>query len=119
MLTDIYDRVKAILAHNDKARDDDMLLLSIIWEEDFKAKGTWTENIFIMIRNGELTHFESVRRSRQKAQELIPELQGLKYQKRKSLEEPVKKELKLISVEERFGHKKLVHKEGDLFPEEV
>jgi hypothetical protein len=117
MIKEQYARVKKVLTLNANARDNDNILLAEIWSEDrLDYRGC---DILQLLVEGKLTNFESVRRARQKAQEENPELRGKKYRERAERENLIEKDLKLISVEERFGHKKLVHSEGDLFPDEV
>jgi hypothetical protein len=77
----IYDLVKKILEDNEQARNSDKLL---IWEV-YKSIGIvkeveWFGNREAIIKenflSGKLPSFETIRRSRQKIQELHPELQA-------------------------------------------
>lgn len=116
MIKENYQRVKDLLITNPKTRDNDNLLLSIIWQDDILNKKLHNTDFWHLLENGELTNFESVRRVRQKIQSECKELRGKRYDERNWLLEPqVKEEIKLISVEEQFGHKKYEKEIGSMF----
>ena len=80
----IRDLVRKVLELTPEARDDDMLLVALVWEREVIN----LDNIFWLIRDGEVTHFETIRRTRQKLQEIHEELQGKTRKYRKKKEEP-------------------------------
>jgi len=81
----VKDLVTMILTENPQTRDDDNLLILKIYAEyepglrlpTFKFR-TFAENFL----KGKYPSTESIRRSRQKIQELHPELRGKNYKKR-------------------------------------
>jgi hypothetical protein len=129
MLKENYQRVKDLLITKPETRDNDNLLLSIIWGEDIEQVGEFGSkyNVFLCdflkhLAKGELTNAESVRRVRQKIQEQCPELRGKNYRLRcGQLELEVKQEVKEISNYEKWHgtlpDKESIIKEGDLFRE--
>lgn len=93
MNSEIKQRVRNILEINNESRDSDRLLISIIWEQDsslINGKYYFLE----MLKNGDLTNPESIRRCRQKLQEQDENLRGLKYKTRKQLGEEVRQSIK-------------------------
>lgn len=122
MLKENYQRVKDLLITNKETRDNDNLLLSIIWQDDILNERLHNSDFWYLLENGMLTNFESVRRVRQKIQEENPELRGTKYRLRTgALELEVKQEVKEISNYEKWHgtlpDKESIVKEGDLFRE--
>lgn len=125
MLKENYQRVKDLLITNPETRDNDNLLLSMIWRDDLANYNGNPVNAYMpvnnfldLLANNELTNFESVRRVRQKIQEECPELRGVKYRVRCGrLELETKQEVKELSFHGRFGEKESIIKEGDLFRE--
>jgi hypothetical protein len=77
-------KVFAVLTENPATRDDDELLLSVIWSKESKAQDM--PSFFIELVEGTLSHFESVRRTRQKIQEHHPSLRGEKWEDRHKME---------------------------------
>lgn len=109
-----YERVKEILINNPEAKDNDNLLLAMIWTDDL-VKGEYSSyEVLYLLSKGSLTNPESIRRCRQKLQEEIPELRGEKYnQRHKELEPMIKNEIKEMgSFDERFGDKSEVEEKG-------
>lgn len=92
----VKDRVKYILSHLPKNRDDDHLLLANIWLQELKSQGLPPEEakkFCSYIAENKLTHPESIRRIRAKLQNDYPELRGSKYSLRRSRESKVRKDL--------------------------
>ena len=77
-------KVFSILTDNEACRDDDRLLLQIIWAKETKASSL--EEFFKELTSGAISHFESIRRMRQKIQEKHPALRGSKYEARHGME---------------------------------
>lgn len=67
-----------------EARDDDKMLLVEIWSRESKAKDV--VGLFNEILEGNLSHFESIRRMRQNIQENHPLLRGEKWEIRHQME---------------------------------
>ena len=92
------DRVKDLLISKPHLKDCDKRLLATIWWKDTMALGydplTLNTTQFLhLLAEGKLTRSESVRRSRAKLQEEVPELRGKKYNDRKGLSKAVQTEL--------------------------
>ncbi len=91
----IKDRVEKLLMEKPHLRDSDEALMANIWFQEATAKDINTMYGFLdAYSKGSLTNGESVRRIRQKLQELKPELRGEKYNLRHDHEVTIKKELK-------------------------
>ena len=90
---EIKQRVRNILELNKEARDCDRLLTTLIWENEIeKYKNEITVfDFLIMFEKGCFTHFESIRRCRQKLQQEDESLRGLKYNKRQRLGDETRK----------------------------
>lgn len=80
-------KVYAILTDHPDTRDNDRSLLVHIWGKESQANTS--EGLFKEILDGTLSHFESIRRMRQKIQEKHPALRGDKWDVRHSMEGPV------------------------------
>ena len=84
-----------ILTERLATRDDDNLLLTILWQEQAKSKiNTYIEFSDLLLRK-QLTTPETVTRTRRKLQEMYPELRGFSYEKRKNAEKLVSKQLSI------------------------
>jgi hypothetical protein len=83
----IKSRVKFLLEKYPALREDDFRLYAtyISFQVGGKTKLEQINAYEFLTRlaNGDLAHFESVRRDRQKLQEQVPELRGANYEKRK------------------------------------
>ena len=80
----LTDKIKACLEQYEKVRDSDQYLLAMIWRDEI-GESAHSESCFSLlgvIARGEVTHFESIRRTRQKLQEEIPSLRGKNWDKR-------------------------------------
>ena len=82
--------VRRLLQNIPETRDNDMLLISMAIDHHFPIiKISNNYNIFLKyFISGQLPHFESIRRCRQKLQEEHPELRGVSYRKRKNISAP-------------------------------
>jgi hypothetical protein len=93
-------KVERLLNAIEETRDNDELLIANVWTEDLINRGFNTsisvKILFFMLRNGELTSTESIRRVRQKLQEKNEHLRGYKYNKRMEHQKVVKEELKTL-----------------------
>ena len=90
----IKDKVIELLEANPMYRDDDNKLIARIWFNECESYGCQTHtDLLKLLATGKLTFPESIRRSRQKVQEEMPSLRGLKYKARHEEAEEVKKDL--------------------------
>lgn len=86
-ITQIKNLVKLVLEKYPETRDNDNKLLFKVWETEMPDLNAYLYKGFKnMIILGELSHFESIRRNRQKLQAEYPELRGERYNKRKTVE---------------------------------
>ncbi len=90
-------KVYALLLHNESCRDDDKLLLTKVWEKETHAKDV--HSLLEEIRDGTLSHFESVRRVRQRIQEKNPSLRGEKWDTRHKVQADFYKQLTFLDEE--------------------
>ena len=83
----IKSRVQFLMEKYPLLRDDDFRLYASYVSFQVGGKTKLQEmnayDFLTRLANGELAHFESVRRLRQKLQEQVPELRGANYEKRK------------------------------------
>ena len=88
------EKVYNLLLEQGQLRDNDLMLISCIWYYEVPNLDELTAYEFLKkFSNGELTHPESIRRSRQKIQEEIPALRGAKYKMRQAAQTNVKQQL--------------------------
>lgn len=73
-------KIRTILERQPSTRDNDNLLIAIIWASETKA--TFTDEFLTKLAYGELTSSESIRRARQKLQEENEHLRGELYNER-------------------------------------
>lgn len=91
--------VLKVLQNNTKSRDDDRLLITLVWKEQFPLIEFWSYEKFQKeFINGKLFHTESIRRNRAILQNKYPELQGKNYKKRKEHQMEVKKEIIVLEM---------------------
>ena len=84
-LKKVKDVVKSMLENNEYSRNSDTHLATLIWREECEQlKITDLNSFMFAFSNGDLTHFESIRRCRAKWQEEIPSLRGTNYNERKA-----------------------------------
>jgi len=94
---ELSDLVEYRLIQNSLFRDNDQLLIASIWSTEMKRAGFQPRErtayeLLDLLANNKLPNPESIRRCRQKLQELKPELRGKKYKQRKVLAEETRKE---------------------------
>jgi len=93
------NKIYNLLITNQKSRDNDMLLVALFWKHELGVSDvSELDNIssrilFRKMVNGEVTHFETIRRTRAKLQEKHPEVRGEKYLKRLQRQEELKGDL--------------------------
>ena len=79
------DIITELLEKYQVLRDDDARLICNVWAEEMKNMNidpNQFAEIFYLFRNGYLSSPETIRRGRQKIQELMPNLRGELYYKR-------------------------------------
>ena len=81
----IRPTVEKHLRENPKLRDDDYLLMAVIWTDLLPAKYQYARDFLTDFASGKYPHPESIRRVRAKLQKDNPELRGVKYNKRKGV----------------------------------
>lgn len=92
---EIKQRVRNILEHSKNARDCDRELIAEIWEKDIKdycriPYQISGRDLLNMLKDGQLTSTETIRRCRQHLQQNEESLRGLKYKVRQKLGEEVR-----------------------------
>jgi len=88
------DIVKSLLNKHPKLRDNDNKLLATVWYHKMDKIEESVVDFLHILAEGELPSSESIRRCRQKLQELNPELRGELWNKRHQMQKQVKDELK-------------------------
>ena len=73
-------KIRTILEKQPSTRDNDNLLIAMIWASE--TKETFTDEFLKQLAYGELTSSESIRRARQKLQEENENLRGELYNER-------------------------------------
>jgi hypothetical protein len=94
---DLATRVEYILIKWPATRDNDMLLVAQFWalESQFTQNHS-AYDVFDAMSKGIFTSFESIRRSRQKLQEIEPSLRGTTWEKRHNRQSEVIKNVRNI-----------------------
>jgi hypothetical protein len=89
---EIKENVTYLLRNFPETRDCDLRLVARYWNEFDNCHVDISIN---QIYNGHVTHFESIRRMRQRLQETNEDLRGLRYKTRKNkLEKEVRELIK-------------------------
>lgn len=91
----LHNYISKILIQRPDLRDSDSRLITHIWYHEVKEKGHNIDKMsaveFLKLLQGNiLTSTESIRRGRQKVQELVPETRGKKYKQRHSKSKEVR-----------------------------
>ena len=93
----VEEKVKKILTEVDQSRDNDKILLSCIWNLECGGKARTTElstwDFLTKLSQCKLSNPVSIWRTRQKLQELYPDLRGKKYETRQKHASDVKEEI--------------------------
>jgi hypothetical protein len=87
------DLVKFILERSPESRDNDNILLWIVWKKEYPIIEKDVEAFKMLFITKKLPSMESITRARRKLQELHPELRGLKYDKRQNNQKIYKQDL--------------------------
>ena len=91
------DIVKRLLTNHPHLRDNDNKLLANVWYQSVTPLEEAWVDFLALIASGDLPSSESIRRCRQKLQELNLELRGELWDKRHQMETQVKAELNEMS----------------------
>lgn len=97
--SDNENKIYDLLISNPKARDNDMLLVAWFWKQELgcekveELENISSRTLFRKMVLGEVTHFETIRRTRAKLQEKFPETRGEKYLKRLQRQSEVQEDL--------------------------
>lgn len=86
--------VKDLITKHPHLRDNDNKLLANVWYQSVTPLQEEWLDFLALIANGELPSSESIRRCRQKLQELNPKLRGELWDKRHKMQIQIKQELK-------------------------
>lgn len=96
-LKTIKDKIKDILETVPETRESDLLLIKIIWAQECSEMGINNlDSFFTALTTLKITHFESIRRCRQKWQQLCPELRGTNYKEKKAKEKIIEGDLSTL-----------------------
>jgi len=89
------NKVIDTLTNYPKSRDNDNLLVCLIWKEEIGVdiKTVPTNTFFNIMSSGKLTAYETIRRIRAKLQSEDPELRGINYEKRARKKEEIKRDI--------------------------
>lgn len=97
-MSQVKDRVKALLKLHPHLRDSDNKLIATIWHYEILNKGLNTKDLtangfLSLYSNQQLTNAETIRRVRQKIQEENPDLRGTVNEARQKEGEEVRKNI--------------------------
>ena len=97
-MTQVKDRVKALLEKHPHLRDSDNRLIATMWKYDLlkmglSCGGLATIDFLNLYSQEKLTNSETIRRVRQKIQEENPDLRGTVNEARQKEGEAVRKEI--------------------------
>ncbi len=95
-LKQVACKVYGVLTDFPEFRDCDRALVAYIWNKESKAGNL--EEFLIELVSGKLTHFESIRRMRQKLQEHHAGLRGQKYESRHGMEGAICEQLSFFDM---------------------
>lgn len=89
-LVTMSKRIEKLLKQHRHLKDDDMKLVANVWHQDLIkiGKDPYVITAFDMLQAfamGKLSNTETIRRTRQKIQELHPSLRGKSYKNRKTV----------------------------------
>ena len=97
--TNQLDLVKYVLERSPESRDNDNILLWIVWKKAYPAIEKEIDYFKELFISKTLPSFESITRARRKLQETYPNLRGLKYEKRQNNQKNYREDLGYIKKE--------------------
>lgn len=95
--------IKDLLIEKEEYRDSDTALIAKIWWKELqKARPVSYETVtakdfLFLMKDDKLSSAESIRRARQKVQELYPETRGKKYKQRHNAADEMATEIKKVA----------------------
>ncbi len=90
-LINLKSLVRTLLTKNLYARDNDIVLMDLVWNHQHKnVKFMSYSQFFNRLKHDVFFNPESIRRARQKVQELYPETRGMIYFERRKMQNEVK-----------------------------
>jgi hypothetical protein len=102
--TKLRQRIEEVLVALTHCRDDDHRLIANIWQKELleqmgldKYKSLTAQELLGIYAKHKLSSPESIRRMRQKIQEIQPLMRGSKYQDRQRYQGEVKKEIRAFT----------------------
>jgi len=92
------DQIRRLLEMDESYKEDDNKLFARFVYDELKLKGIDPKtlsalDLLTMLSKGKITHFETIRRGRQKLQSENPHLRGKNYDKRARNDEQVRLDL--------------------------
>lgn len=88
-----FDLVKFILMRSPEARDNDNILLWIVWKKEYPIIDHNIEAFKELFLSKALPSMESITRARRKLQEIHPNLRGKRYNERQNNQKNYKEDL--------------------------
>jgi len=88
------ETVHLLLVNYPHLRDDDNRLIASVWKIELRKKDLTAIDFLQLYASKKVTNAESIRRCRQKLQELHPDLRGNKYNLRHKSQTQIKQQLK-------------------------
>ena len=94
------NKIKTILNANPDAKNSDLLLMAIIWKDEIEKNEIKSieDFLYFLVYSKEITHFESIRRTRCKLQSENPLYRGSKYYKRINKIEEIQGDLNALNT---------------------
>ncbi len=98
-----FERIKKLLIEKEEYRDSDAALIARVWWDDLKEHFPASYNITTakemlqIYKDKKLTPAESIRRARQRAQQLCPETRGEKYEDRHKADDEFTQEINKVA----------------------
>jgi hypothetical protein len=99
------ERIEQILREFQQARDSDASLYATLLRSlGFDINTKTALDLLKGMHEGDVPHFESVRRTRQKLQEEHPDLRGQRYEERQKKRRDIKSEIIRRTEADRLAH---------------
>jgi hypothetical protein len=76
------EKIMELLTSTPPLRDDDNKLIATIWADEMNSDIRSANDFLVAFHSGRFTKTETIRRTRQRLQELNPYLRGSKYKSR-------------------------------------
>jgi|TARA_R110000868_G_C10814791_1_gene758141 hypothetical protein len=94
------NKIKTILNANPDAKNSDLLLMAIIWKDEIEKNEIKSieDFLYFLVYSKDITHFESIRRTRCKLQSENPLYRGSKYYERINKIEEIQGDLNALNT---------------------